>query len=219
MLIRWSAPGPGGREYERLYNVEAQFRSLLNKRVRPRQKHQPLKGMGGCGACAGLPVAAGRAGAIDFGGDRQAACKTLSPIPNTPLAIPRLAGGGLAAGLAGAWRWSGGGLVPSRWRPGGSLAVDWRWTGSVRAERLVQPGEEPGQAQASTTGGKRGPEGSDWERIEAQRISSILRGCQADSWQANVHLAGQRPACAWRTVGNLIHPSRPIRIKLCLCRL
>ena len=84
MLIRWSAPGPGGREYERLYNVEAQFRSLLNKRVRPRQKHQPLKGMGGCGACAGLPVASGRAGAIDFGGGRQAACKTLSPIPNAP---------------------------------------------------------------------------------------------------------------------------------------
>jgi hypothetical protein len=140
MLIRWSAPGPGGREYERLYNVEAQFRSLLNKRVRPRQKHQPLKGMGGGGggACAGLPVSAGRAGAIDFGGDRQAACKTLSPIPNAP--------GVTTAGWRGPSGGSGGGLALVWCREDGGLAVVWRGPGGSLARARRWSGEGPARA-------------------------------------------------------------------------
>jgi hypothetical protein len=169
MLIRWSAPGPGGREYERLYKVEGQFRSLLNKRVRPRQKHQALMGMGPVPVC--LSHQDGPAPSISAAVARQLARRCLRS--RTPLALPRLAGGGLAA----VWRGPSGGLAGAWCRADGGLAVVWRGagggTGSVRAERLLQPGGEPGQAHTSTTGGKRGPEGSGWERIKAQRISSI----------------------------------------------
>ena len=125
MLIRWSAPGPGGREYERLYNVEAQFRSLLNKRVRPRQKHQPLLGMGvGVGH---VPVCLsqqdGPAPSISAAIASQLARRCLRS--RTPLALPRLAGGGLAA----VWRGPSGGLAGAWCRADGGLAVVWRGPG------------------------------------------------------------------------------------------
>jgi hypothetical protein len=121
MLIRWSAPGPGGREYERLYKVEGQFRSLLNKRVRPRQKHQALMGMGPVPVC--LSHQDGPAPSISAAIARQLARRCLRS--RTPLALPRLAGGGLAA----VWRGPSGGLAGAWCRADGGLAVVWRGPG------------------------------------------------------------------------------------------
>ena len=54
MLIRWSAPGPAGREYERLDEVEGDFRSLLRKRVRSRKASTRSRGWGECRSAEAL---------------------------------------------------------------------------------------------------------------------------------------------------------------------